>query len=93
MAWTPLIEAEATCDTGSGFMINYKATSWKTTAEGGHPQIDILLDGDVVASDPFSDPSYSFSGSVSAPKGAVEGDKVTVTGCGCMGHWLRGRTI
>ncbi|PKH03847.1 hypothetical protein CXF72_04055 [Psychromonas sp. MB-3u-54] len=81
MAHHPDITAEATRKTNSGCMINYTATSSKTTGEpeSGNTQIDIILNKVVVYSGRFSDPEYSFSGSFPAPKGAVEGDSVAVT--------------
>ena len=91
MAHHPEIIAEAACDTGSGFVINYTSTSWLTTggSGSGNTRIDILLNGVVVDSGSFSGPDYSFSGSVPAPTNAVGGDSVIVTAL-AVDNWDNG---
>ncbi|RLD02686.1 MAG: hypothetical protein DRI65_14415 [Chloroflexota bacterium] len=76
----PEIVASADCDTGSGFVINYTATSWQTDGEpgSGNPKIKIFFNGVVVGSGAFVAPDYSFSGSAPAPAGLVGGDLVRV---------------
>lgn len=88
-AWAhdPKIVAEIVCDPATGAMtINYTATAWDGL--GSDPtndpsrensQIDIRLDGVVVASGAFAAPTYSFSGSVPVPAGKVAGDIVEVS--------------
>lgn len=81
LAHHPTIVAEAACDTGSGFVIDYTSTSWLTTGDpgSGNSQIDILVNGLVVDTGSYTAPDYAFSGSVPAPSDAVAGDSVTIT--------------
>jgi len=81
-AWAhhPEITAEAWCDldTGEKF-IDYTSTSWRTSGDpaGANDQIDILMNGVVVASGAYTDANgYSFSGTLPAPTNAQSGDTV-----------------
>lgn len=78
----PTITAEAVCDVGSGFVINYTSTSWLTTGAPGsaNPNIYIFFNGVLVDTGAYdSSNNYSFSGSAPAPTNAVGGDTVTVS--------------
>lgn len=88
LAHHPTIAAEAVCDSGSGFVINYTATSWQVSGDpgSGNDQIDIIIGGVVVESGSFDSPNYAFSGSAPAPSGAVGGDSVIVMAL-AVGSW------
>ena len=91
----PNIAAEAVCETESGFVINYIATTWLPGVEpgngAGNTRIDILIDGVVVDSGSFDYPEYAFSGSVPAPSGAIGGDSLTVMAL-AVDSWDNGST-
>lgn len=98
-AWAhdPKITAEIVCDPGTGAMtINYTATAWEGTGSDptndpsrANSQIDIRLDGTVVASGAFTAPTYSFSGSISVPAGKVAGDIIEVSAI-AVSNWGNG---
>ncbi|MCB1984082.1 MAG: hypothetical protein H6936_06340 [Burkholderiales bacterium] len=88
----PTITAEAICDVGSGFVINYTSTSWRPTGgqDSGNPQIYIFVNGVLADSGSYdSSNNYSFSGSVPAPTNAVGGDTVIVSAY-AAGIWSDG---
>lgn len=68
-AHAPSITGEAVCDESGALIINYFSTSNRTTLRGSHPQIDILVNGTVVASGAYVVPVNAFSGSTPAPDG------------------------
>ena len=98
-AWAhdPKIVAEIVCDPLTGAMtINYTATAWEGLGSDptndpsrANAQIDIRLDGVVVASGAFVAPNYSFSGSVPVPAGKVAGDIVEVSAI-AVANWGNG---
>lgn len=86
LAHNNLITADASCDIGSGFVINYTSTSWAPgSLQGSNSQIDILFDGVVVGSGSFTISDSSFSGSAPAPAGATGGDIIEVTALAVAG--------
>ena len=91
----PNIAAEAVCDAGSGFVINYTSTTWLPGAEpgngAGNSRIDIQVGGAVVGSGSFDYPEFSFSGSTPAPAGAAAGDSVVVMAL-AVDNWDNGAT-
>jgi hypothetical protein len=99
LAHNPEITAEVVCNDATGVMtINFTSTAW--TGEGSdptndpsraNPQIDIRLDGVTVTSGTYVAPTYSFSGSLALPAGAVPGDIIEVSAL-AVGTWGNGDT-
>jgi hypothetical protein len=88
-AWAhhPTISATAVCGTDGSITINYESVSWSSSPlEGENPEIDILLNGNVVATGAYVYPGNSFSGSVPAPSGAGAGDTLSMTAL-AVGTW------
>ncbi len=82
----PVIEAEIVCADDGGPAIQYTSTAWAGTGSDpsndptrGNSQIEIALDGGVVASGAFVAPDYSFSGSIPLPDGSQVGDVLTLS--------------
>ena len=97
LAHDPKIVAEIVCEPATGAMtINYTATAWAGTGSDptndpsrANAQIDIRLDGVVVASGAFTAPNYSFSGSIPVPAGKVAGDIIEVSAI-AVANWGNG---
>jgi len=95
----PEITAEVVCNDATGVMtINFTSTAW--AGDGADPtndpsransQIDIRLDGVTVTSGAYVAPSYSFSGTLALPAGAVPGDVIEVSAL-AAGTWGNGDT-
>src|SRR5687768_10086701 len=92
----PTIKANIVCDLETGALtVNYTSTAWP--GEGSdptndpsraNPQIDITLDGAVVASGAYTAPTYSFSGSIPVT-GKSAGDVIEVAAY-AVGTWGNG---
>lgn len=97
-AHSPTIRAGIVCDVGTGALtVNYTSTAWagvgpdpSSDPSRANPQIDITLDGAVVASGAYTAPSYSFSGSF-ALIGKSAGDVVEVAAV-AVGTWGNGES-
>jgi hypothetical protein len=85
VAHGPVITGEAVCDESGALIINYFVTSNRTSIAGSHPQVDVLVNGQVVGSGAFVAPENSFSGSTPAP----DGTSATLTAL-TVGPWADG---
>jgi hypothetical protein len=92
----PTIGADIVCDLDTGALtVNYSSTAWPGVGPDptqdpsrANPQIDITLDGAVVASGAYTAPSYSFSGSF-VLTGKSAGDVIEIAAV-AVGTWGNG---
>jgi len=68
-AHVPLITGEAVCDDSGVLVINYSVASNRTSISGSHSNIDVLVNGVIVATGEFVAPVNAFSGTTPAPVG------------------------
>ena len=90
------IQASAVCSDSSGAVINYTVGSWDPGVPGSNPQVDIKVNGFVVASIEFVVPNDPVSGSTPAPSGTsatVEAVVVGTWGDGQPGVESAGTTV
>jgi hypothetical protein len=92
----PTISADVVCDVETGAVtVNYTSTAWPGLGSDptqdpsrANPQIDITLDGAVVASGAYTAPSYAFSGSF-VVTGKSAGDVIEIAAV-AVGTWGNG---
>jgi hypothetical protein len=92
----PTITADVVCDVETGALtVSYTSTAWPGVGPDptqdpsrANPQIDITLDGTVVASGAYTAPSYSFSGSF-VLTGKSAGDVIEIAAV-AVGDWGNG---
>ena len=87
----PILMAEVICDPDTGlYVVSYTATAWDGISgvpeSRENSQIDIMVDKVVVESGAFSDPDYSFSGTLPLPLNLVPGDSFGV-GARAIADW------
>ncbi len=65
------------CDDTGKLVMNYTVSSWTQGVAGENPNVQISVNGVVVATGAFESPAYSFSGSIPVPTNLGAGDPIT----------------